>query len=341
MNIKADLKSIYQALPHIQDREILAYGSGYALAATLEKLDLKIKYVVDDKPGYEGMNACGIPICPSTRLESEDPEKVFIIIFAYTSHAIQKISGRLKNMGFQYHKDFLDCSIFHFFSVGRELESRFSIQADYNMFLRIRSSSLNSTLNNNSYIAGTWLFCELYRHLCANLEGSIAECGVYTGGNALISMMILPSILEKTYYLFDSFEGFPEISEFDPASRQDDFQGTDFRMIKDRFADYADVKVVKGLFRDTLQRVQEEKFSMVYMDSDLYESTKECCEFFYDRVVPGGILICHDYWVPESDFPDRKNVFTGAQKAMNDFFSDKPEKMIVFPETSHAVVQKK
>jgi len=327
-------------MPFVKNRQILAYGSGYALAATLEQTDLKIKYIVDDNPAHEGQTAHGIPIQPSSILLSENHNDVFIIIFAYTTNALEKISDRLRGMGFEYYKDFIDCSIFHFFSISEKLQSCFSIQPMYTDYLRIKSNTLYSTLKNNSYIAGTWLLCELYSNLCSNLEGSIAECGVYTGGNALISMITVREFLKKEYYLFDSFEGFPEISAYDPDSRKNDFQENDFQMIKDKFIEYPNVKIVKGLFEDTLQSVENEKFCMVYMDSDLYESTKECCEFFYDKMVSGGVMVCHDYWVPKSEFPDKPSVFTGAKKAMDEFFANTPEEIVVFPETSHAVVVK-
>jgi len=38
-----------------------------------------------------------------------------------------------------------------------------------------------------------------------------------------------------------------------------------------------------------------ERFSFVHLDVDLKSSTRACLEFFYPRMVPGGIILTHDY----------------------------------------------
>lgn len=60
------------------------------------------------------------------------------------------------------------------------------------------------------------------------------------------------------------------------------------------------------------------KFCFVHLDVDLYKSTKDCLEFFYPRMVRGGIILTHDY----------NYVFKGVKKAYNEFFANKPEAVI-------------
>jgi O-methyltransferase len=55
----------------------------------------------------------------------------------------------------------------------------------------------------------------------------------------------------------------------------------------------------------------------VHLDADLYESTMAGLEFFYPRMPPGAILICHDYLSSE-----------GVNAAFGEFFADKPEPVI-------------
>ena len=63
--------------------------------------------------------------------------------------------------------------------------------------------------------------------------------------------------------------------------------------------------------------MQDRTFSLVNLDVDTYESTKQCLLFFYNRMSTGGIIISHDYLTAP-----------GVQKAFDEFFSDKPEPVI-------------
>jgi hypothetical protein len=56
---------------------------------------------------------------------------------------------------------------------------------------------------------------------------------------------------------------------------------------------------------------------MVNLDVDTHESTKQCLEFFYPRLSPGGILISHDYITAP-----------GVKKAFDDFFLGKAEPVL-------------
>ncbi|MCP4540392.1 MAG: hypothetical protein GY832_24910 [Chloroflexi bacterium] len=53
-----------------------------------------------------------------------------------------------------------------------------------------------------------------------------------------------------------------------------------------------------GLFPKTGAFVSEKEFSFVYLDVDVYQSTKESLEFFYPRMTKGGIILSHDYQYP-------------------------------------------
>jgi hypothetical protein len=67
-----------------------------------------------------------------------------------------------------------------------------------------------------------------------------------------------------------------------------------------------------GLFPETGGGVEALRFSFVHTDVDIYESTKAVLEFFYPRMLPGGMILTHDYATS-----------TGARKAFNEFFADK------------------
>ena len=75
------------------------------------------------------------------------------------------------------------------------------------------------------------------------------------------------------------------------------------------------------------------------IDCDLYEPTLELCEFFYPRLATGGCLLFHDYWVPENE-PPHIEAFRGVNRAVGEFFGADIQRLVVFPETSHAVLVK-
>jgi len=60
----------------------------------------------------------------------------------------------------------------------------------------------------------------------------------------------------------------------------------------------------------------------VHIDVDIYQSVKDCCEFFYPRLHAGGVMLFDDYG---------KWTCPGAKLAVDEFFATKPEKRFYFP----------
>jgi O-methyltransferase len=125
------------------------------------------------------------------------------------------------------------------------------------------------------------------------LKGSIAEVGVYKGGSAkMIHELLLTDIL----HLFDTFEGMPETDQNKDLHKKGDFNDTSLESVKSLFGNSIQVVFHKGLFPQSVpDYMHYYKFKFVHVDVDIYESTKSCLEFFYPRLISGGILICDDY----------------------------------------------
>jgi hypothetical protein len=147
------------------------------------------------------------------------------------------------------------------------------------------------------------------------VPGDIAEVGVYKGGSAKI---ICTAKGDKPLHLFDTFEGLPRVDDIDMVWP---FYEGKFAAPIDDVQNYlkndSNVHFYKGIFPDTSGPVKERTFSMVNLDVDTFESTRNCLEFFYTRMNPGGILLSHDYITAP-----------GVKKAFDDFFASKAEPVL-------------
>jgi len=144
------------------------------------------------------------------------------------------------------------------------------------------------------------------------VKGSIVECGVFRGGGlmawAKMSSILEPVNLTRRIYGFDSFEGFPTVSEKDLQGlgqrvQKGDLYANSFDELNeliniydtDRFLGHVDkVHLVKG---DAVKSIpefiashQHLLVSLLFLDFDLYEPTYAAIEYFYPRIPKGGII---------------------------------------------------
>ena len=75
----------------------------------------------------------------------------------------------------------------------------------------------------------------------------------------------------------------------------------------------------KGWIPERFKDVSELQFRFVHIDVDLFQPTKDAIEFFYPRMVKGGVIVCDDYGF---------DTCPGATKAMDEFFDSKVESVI-------------
>jgi O-methyltransferase len=167
------------------------------------------------------------------------------------------------------------------------------------------------------------------------IEGDLAELGVFRGTTARLVHHYLP---ERKFYLFDTFAGFDardirvEGAKTGRKTRTTEFSDTSVEMARGNIAPQNDnVQFFPGYFPqsapDFLSRC---KFAMVHLDADLYEPILAGLDYFYEKVVPGGFILVHDF-----------NSWLGARKAVQDFFRDKPEIPVPMPDkTGSALIIK-
>jgi len=173
--------------------------------------------------------------------------------------------------------------------------------------------------------ASIWL--ALRRIEVENIEGSLAEVGVYRGDTSALIHRILP---DRKLFLFDTFEGFPEK---DTGKKLERFNYTSVEMVKEKLGDCSNVVIRKGYFPETATDLENERFAFVMCDVDLYAPTLACLEFFYPKVMKGGYFMFHDYNCPESNM--------AVSKAVDEFMKDKDETLIDVPDMFGTVLFRK
>jgi hypothetical protein len=164
------------------------------------------------------------------------------------------------------------------------------------------------------------------------LGGDLAELGVYKGNTAVL-LANFARARHKTVYLFDTFQGFSraDMRGID-ANRQDAFDDTSLEKVKSLVGDER-TKYIAGHFPESAAAVTGDlSFCLVHLDCDLYAPMKAGLEYFYPRLVPGGFLVLHDYSSLDWD---------GAEKAVDEFLADKPERVIPIPDKSGTAVIRK
>lgn len=143
------------------------------------------------------------------------------------------------------------------------------------------------------------------------VKGSIVECGVLHGFGVMswakLSTILEPENLTRRIYGFDTFEGFPSVSDSDSSdfarSRVGDLKAPSYDELlaliaeydRDRFlGNIPKVELVKGDLTKTAPAFVESHphllVSLLFIDCDLFEPTKAALEAFVPRMPKGAIL---------------------------------------------------
>ena len=170
----------------------------------------------------------------------------------------------------------------------------------------------------------------------ANIEGVIAEFGVYKGASARI---ICETKGATPFYLFDTFEGMPnqKISEND-RWRQDTHQDTDLKSVRNYLKVFENIIFVSGAFPESLlmdPNLENVVYSFVHLDVDLYESTLSGLNYFYPRLSKGGRLVSHNYNLKQMDGGDTP----GVKQAFDEYFSDRRYMVTEIAETQCLIIK--
>ena len=167
-----------------------------------------------------------------------------------------------------------------------------------------------------------------------NLEGDIVECGVWKGGNLILSQMLVEKFnLNRKTYGYDTFKGMSKPGDLDSHritgelakakwknNNVEDYNTWCYASveevqtnIKKHVMNPDNVQLIMGKVEDTLLKKENlpESISVLRLDTDWYESTKIELQVLYPRLVKGGILIVDDY-----------GLWNGSRRAVDEYFKD-------------------
>jgi predicted O-methyltransferase YrrM len=164
------------------------------------------------------------------------------------------------------------------------------------------------------------------------IPGAVVECGVWRGGSMLTAARTLREAgdIERTLYLYDTFEGMPapgeqDVRHFDHApaasllatDTRDDgtraIAGIDIVQRAMEISQYPKnrVRMIAGKVEDTIPNTIPDKIALLRLDTDWYASTRHELQHLYPLLEPGGVLIIDDYgW------------WEGARRAVDEYFAN-------------------
>lgn len=158
-----------------------------------------------------------------------------------------------------------------------------------------------------------------YARAQSRLPGAMAEVGVYQGVSA---RLICECKGDKSLHLFDTFEGLPQRTHADRNVHRTGQYATSVESVREFLDGHPNVHFHKGFFPDSTAGLEEKPYCFVHLDVDLFESTLAALEYFYPKMVPGGVILSHDY-----------SILVGVKKAFDEFLADKPEGLVDLPST--------
>jgi hypothetical protein len=177
---------------------------------------------------------------------------------------------------------------------------------------------------------------ELYR-MIAHLPGSIVECGVYQGNSFFAFHKFLeifhPGDRIRHVIGFDDFKGlrlseedgpeYPNRSKVEGGWKSLNFKAALDDLMKiqmdDQFVPASKRSfLIEGDILETVPKYVNDnpgvRISLLHLDVDVYEPTKVALDHFYERVVPGGLIVLDEYAMME---------WGGESKAVEDFFKER------------------
>lgn len=172
-------------------------------------------------------------------------------------------------------------------------------------FAEIRGSHQYDQYEGSDSIA--WrLNTLLWAARCAlRIGGEFVECGTFKGDMAWVVLQTVGPDRISRFWLFDSFDGFSsEVSSPDDFPENPGFfdfangfyrQPGLYEQVRNRFAGYANVNVVRGFLPEALDTAIPGKIGFLHIDLNSPRAEQAVLLRLFDQVLPGGVIVFDDY----------------------------------------------
>ena len=179
------------------------------------------------------------------------------------------------------------------------------------------------------------VLCWAAKH-ATHLQGDFVDCGVHTGifARSVINFIDFQNTGKK-YYLIDTFEGLSEqYSTPEEMRRNSDMKygnrGNIYEQVKKTF-DGFNVEIIKGVVPDALSQVTSKKICFLSVDMNCVYPELAALNFFWNKMVSGGIIILDDYGY--------SNATNDQKKAHDDFALSKGVMVLTLPTCQGLIVK--
>lgn len=134
----------------------------------------------------------------------------------------------------------------------------------------------------------------------SHLPGAFVECGVSRGFLSSAIMQFLEwNSLRKEYYLFDTFHGLEERyltpREKKKSYRLSWYKDLSYESVRENFSEFKNVHLIQGIVPDCLSDVEIPSVCYLGLDMNCTIPEIEAANFFWEKLVPGGMILLDDY----------------------------------------------
>ena len=168
--------------------------------------------------------------------------------------------------------------------------------------------------------------CAAYH--CVQLTGDFVECGVYLGTGIKTVMDYLGgTAFPRTFWGYDTYD-------YNPVAGHE-FEGQEaglFEKVKERFKDYPQVNLVRGLLPDSFAQGMPDSVAYLHIDLNNAEGELAVLEYLFERVVSGGIVILDDY--------EWSSIYRPQKKAEDPWFAERNYRVIPLPTGQGLIIKR-
>lgn len=179
------------------------------------------------------------------------------------------------------------------------------------------------------------VLCWAAKH-ATHLKGDFVDCGVHTGifARSVINFVDFRKTGKK-YYLLDTFEGLSEkYSTPEEMRRNSDMKyntrGNIYEQVESTFEGF-NVEIIKGVIPETLSKVTSDEVCFLSVDMNCVKPEVAALNFFWNKMVSGGIIVLDDYGYSNSS--------NDQKKAHDDFAISKGVMVLTLPTCQGLIIK--